>query len=222
MPPARRHAGSHKRRLSPCDFHDVAADDVSSQTFQGIRMIQGTEQREHLTRLLMQSGNGDQQAFAQVYQLTSSTLFGLCLRMLRDRSEAEEVLQEIYTTVWRRADSFDSTRASAMTWLVTLTRNKAIDRLRQHRESLLEDPIDLDQLIDEQPTPALDAQRSQEYLRLQRCLEMLDPKQRHSVREAFFSGATYNELAARFKVPLGTMKSWIRRSLLQLRTCLES
>lgn len=185
-------------------------------------MIQGTEQREHLTRLLMQSGNGDQQAFAQVYQLTSSTLFGLCLRMLRDRSEAEEVLQEIYTTVWRRADSFDSTRASAMTWLVTLTRNKAIDRLRQHRESLLEDPIDLDQLIDEQPTPALDAQRSQEYLRLQRCLEMLDPKQRHSVREAFFSGATYNELAARFKVPLGTMKSWIRRSLLQLRTCLES
>ncbi len=185
-------------------------------------MTHGTEEREHLARRLMQSGNGDQQAFAEVYQLTSSALFGLCVRMLRDRSEAEEVLQEIYTTVWRRAGGFDPTRASAMTWLATLTRNKAIDRLRQHRENLLGDPIDLDQVIDELPTPAMDAQRSQEYRRLQECLEMLDPKQRQSVREAFFSGATYNELAVRFKVPLGTMKSWIRRSLLQLRTCLES
>ncbi|GLQ45951.1 RNA polymerase sigma factor [Dyella lipolytica] len=186
-------------------------------------MIQGNDEREHLTRLLTQAGNGDQQAFAQVYQITSSTLFGMCLRMLRDRSDAEEVLQEIYTTVWLRAKSFDAKRASAFTWLAALTRNKAIDRLRQHRESLLEDPVDLDQVIDEQqPTPAGNAQRSQDYQRLQRCLEMLEAKQRHAVREAFFSGATYNELAARCKVPLGTMKSWIRRSLLQLRTCLES
>ena len=185
-------------------------------------MTRSTEEREHLTRLLIQTGSGDQQAFAQLYQLTSPILFGLCLRMLRDRGEAEEVLQEIYTTAWRRADSFDSARAGALTWLVTLARNKAIDHLRQRHESPPGDPVDLEQLIDEQPTPAVDAQRSEEYRRLQRCLEILDPKQRHSVREAFFSGATYNELAVRFNVPLGTMKSWIRRSLLQLRTCLES
>jgi RNA polymerase sigma factor (sigma-70 family) len=141
--------------------------------------------------------------------------------MLRDRGEAEEVLQETYTTVWRRAASFDSAKASAITWLITLSRNKAIDRLRQHREELLDDPSRLDEAVDEQPTPAADAEASQEYRRLQHCLDELEPQQRDSVREAFFTGATYNELATRCMVPLGTMKSWIRRSLMQLRTCLD-
>ncbi|MEO5831389.1 MAG: sigma-70 family RNA polymerase sigma factor [Rhodanobacter sp.] len=124
--------------------------------------------------------------------------------------------------MWRRASSFDASKASAITWLVTLARNKAIDRLRQHREELMDDPSRLDEVVDEQPTPAADAQTSQEYQRLQRCLDELEPQQQSSVREAFFTGATYNELAARCKVPLGTMKSWIRRSLMQLRTCLDS
>jgi RNA polymerase sigma factor (sigma-70 family) len=170
---------------------------------------------------LQQTGRKDQKAFAELYKRTSSKLFGVCLRMLRDRGEAEEVLQETYTTVWRRADGFDASRASAITWLVTLSRNKAIDRLRQHREELLDDPSKLDETVDEQPTPAADAETSQEYQRLQHCLDELDPQQQSSVREAFFTGATYNELATRCKVPLGTMKSWIRRSLMQLRTCLD-
>jgi RNA polymerase sigma factor (sigma-70 family) len=174
-----------------------------------------------LNRLLQNTARKDQAAFAELYNRTSSKLFGVCLRMLRDRAEAEEVLQETYTTVWRRAASFDATRASAITWLVTLSRNKAIDRLRQHREELLDDPNNLDAAVDEQRTPAADAETSQEYRRLQRCLEQLEPQQQSSVREAFFSGATYNELAVRCKVPLGTMKSWIRRSLIQLRQCLD-
>ena len=178
-------------------------------------------EREELTRLLVQMGHGDQHAFAQLYQRTSSKLFGVCLRMLRERSEAEEVLQETYITAWRRAASFDAAKASAITWLVTLARNKAIDRLRQHREEQLDDPLRLEETADVQPTPAADAETSQEYQRLQRCLDELESPQRAAVREAFFTGATYNELAARCKVPLGTMKSWIRRSLLQLRTCLE-
>lgn len=177
--------------------------------------------RDELNQLLQQSGRSDQQAFAELYKRTSSKLFGVCLRMLRDRSEAEEVLQETYVTVWRRAASFDASKASAITWLVTLSRNKAIDRLRQRRETLLDDPAYLDELVDEQPTPAVGAQTSQEYQRLQECLNELDPQQQSSVREAFFTGATYNQLATRCKVPLGTMKSWIRRSLMQLRTCLD-
>jgi RNA polymerase sigma factor (sigma-70 family) len=75
--------------------------------------------------------------------------------------------------------------------------------------------------VDQQPTPAADAESSQEYRRLQQCMDELEPQQQSSVREAFFSGATYSELAARCKVPLGTMKSWIRRSLIQLRECLD-
>lgn len=178
-------------------------------------------EREELNGLLILTGRGDQQAFAALYQRTSSKLFGVCLRMLRERSEAEEVLQETYIVVWRRAASFDPSKASAVTWLVTLTRNKAIDRLRQHREEQASDPLLLEDIVDTQPTPASDAEASQERQRLQRCLDALEPPQRGAVREAFFTGATYNELAARCKVPLGTMKSWIRRSLLQLRTCLE-
>ncbi|WP_250622960.1 sigma-70 family RNA polymerase sigma factor [Pinirhizobacter soli] len=178
-------------------------------------------ERDELNRLLQQAGRNDQKAFAELYKRTSSKLFGVCLRMLHDRGEAEEVLQETYTTVWRRAASFDSAKASAITWLVTLSRNKAIDRLRQHREELLDDPSKLNETVDDQPTPAAGAETSQEYQRLQQCLEELEPQQQSSVREAFFTGATYNELAARCKVPLGTMKSWIRRSLMQLRTCLD-
>lgn len=184
--------------------------------------VSSPAERDELNQLLQQTGRNDQKAFAELYKRTSSKLFGVCLRMLRDRGEAEEVLQETYTTVWRRADSFDAGRASAITWLVTLSRNKAIDRLRQHREELMDDPARLDDAADEQPTPAADAEISQEYQRLQRCLDELEPQQQNSVREAFFTGATYNELATRCKVPLGTMKSWIRRSLMQLRTCLDS
>jgi RNA polymerase sigma factor (sigma-70 family) len=178
-------------------------------------------ERDDLNRLLQHTGRNDRKAFAELYKRTSPKLFGVCLRMLRDRGEAEEVLQETYTAVWRCAASFDATRASAITWLVTLSRNKAIDRLRQHREVLLDDPKNLDAAVDEEVSPAADAEAGEEYRRLQQCLDELEPQQRSSVREAFFTGATYNELAARCKVPLGTMKSRIRRALIQLRQCLD-
>ncbi|MEO7067248.1 MAG: sigma-70 family RNA polymerase sigma factor [Rhodanobacter sp.] len=184
--------------------------------------VSSPAERDELNQLLLETGHNDQRAFAELYKRTSSKLFGVCLRMLRDRSEAEEVLQETYTTVWRRAATFDTAKASAITWLVTLSRNKAIDRLRQHREEQLDDPAQFEQLVDDQPTPAGNAETGQAHQRLQRCLDELEPQQQSSVREAFFTGATYNELATRCKVPLGTMKSWIRRSLMQLRTCLDS
>jgi RNA polymerase sigma factor (sigma-70 family) len=184
--------------------------------------IAGPAEREELNRLLVQVGRSDQQAFAELYERTSAKLFGVCSRMLRDRSEAEEVLQETYTTVWRRAAGFDAAKASAITWLVTLSRNKAIDRLRQHREEIPDDPAAVGDIADQEPTPGVQAENSQEYRRLQQCLEELEPLHRNSVREAFFTGATHNELAAPCKVPLGTMKSWIRRSLMQLRTCLDT
>ncbi len=180
------------------------------------------DDRDELSRTLIRVAAGDQQAFSELYQRTSAKLFGVCLRMLVDRGEAEEVLQEIYTTVWRRAESFNAKRASAITWLIALARNKAIDRLRQRHENMPTHDIDLEHLVDQEPGPATQAEASQEYQRLQHCLEALEPNQQQSVRAAFFSGSTYNELAARCNVPLGTMKSWIRRGLLQLRTCLEA
>ncbi|WP_323122278.1 sigma-70 family RNA polymerase sigma factor [Burkholderia alba] len=178
------------------------------------------ERRAHLNAILLRVARGDQPAFAELYRLTSARLFGVIVRMLRDRGEAEDVLQEVYTTAWRRADSFDPARGSAMTWLVTLGRNRTIDRMRQHREDPLDEQAALD-IPDDDPTPAARAESNQERVRLERCLDTLDPQQSLAVREAFYTGATYSELAERLRVPLGTMKSWIRRSLMQLKACLE-
>lgn len=177
---------------------------------------------ETLEQLLARTAMRDRAAFEQLYQRTSAKLFGLCLRMVRDRGEAEEVLQESFITVWRRAGAFNPALAGANTWLTTLVRNRAIDRLRQRRESTSSEALDLERLPDEQRGPAAHAEASQDYLRLERCLGQLDSKYSRSVREAFFTGATYKELAMRTQVPLATMKSWIRRALMQLRTCLET
>ena len=177
---------------------------------------------DELNRLLDRTGQGDRGAFADLYQRAAPRLFGICLRLLRDRGEAEDVLQEIFVTVWRRASSFDASRASAVPWLIALARNKAIDRLRQQRRaSAALTSKGLDDAMDDQLAPPPDLDRSEQYRRLQLCLEQLDPQHQRSLREAFYSGATYSELAARLEVPLGTMKSWIRRSLIQLRKCLE-
>lgn len=185
-------------------------------------MIAAAGDRDSLEHLLTRTAAQDQRAFADLYRQTSARLFGVCWRMLRDRAESEEVLQEVFTSVWRRASSFEPARAGALTWLITLTRNKAIDRLRQRREQVLDDPIDLERVADEHTELATEAASSQDYVRLRNCLEQLESKQRRSVREAFFSGATYKELAERCQVPLPTLKSWIRRGLMQLRSCLES
>ncbi|WP_322029338.1 sigma-70 family RNA polymerase sigma factor [Paraburkholderia sp. J76] len=176
--------------------------------------------RAQLDQLLEATARGDQTAFAELYRLASSRVFGVIVRMVRDRGEAEDLLQDVFTTAWRRAGLFDPARGSAMTWLVTLARNRTIDRLRQHRDEALDDETE-QTLRDNDPTPAALAEASEERVRLERCMEQLGAQQRGVVREAFFTGATYSELAAHLSVPLGTLKSWVRRSLLQLRACLE-
>jgi RNA polymerase sigma factor (sigma-70 family) len=181
---------------------------------------QNRARSDDLNQTLLRVAHGDQKAFAEFYRLTSSKVFGVLVRMLHDRGEAEDVLQEVFTTAWRRADSFDPARGGALTWLMTLGRNRAIDRMRKHREEPLDDE-QVGQIVDEEPSPASMAERGQERQRLEICLEELGPQQRQAVREAFFTGLSYSELAERLSVPLGTMKSWIRRSLMQLKACLE-
>lgn len=173
-----------------------------------------------LTELLRASAGGDRAAFEMLYRRTSDKLFGICVHMLHDRGEAEEVLQEVYINVWRRADRFDAVRATAMTWLITLARNHCIDHLRRRREVPLDDST-AGRIVDPGPGPARSSEASEQRQRLEDCLATLAERQRQAVRAAFFSGATYNQLAARLEVPLATMKSWIRRSLIRLRSCLE-
>jgi RNA polymerase sigma-70 factor (ECF subfamily) len=178
--------------------------------------------RSQLAAALVRVAAGDRAALRMVYQDTSAKLFGVLLRILNDRSEAEDVLQDVFVTVWRKAASFDPGRASPITWLVTIARNRAIDRLRASGGSRRTAPIEAaDDVSDPAPVAAERIERAQEQHRLARCLEELEARHAAAIRAAFLDGATYEELAQRTGVPLGTMKSWIRRGLLKLRACLE-
>ncbi|MGH8124392.1 MAG: sigma-70 family RNA polymerase sigma factor [Rhodanobacteraceae bacterium] len=174
-----------------------------------------------LADLMRATARGERDAFANLYRRTSSKLFGVCLHMLRERGAAEDALQNVYISIWQRAGSFDASRAAAMTWLITLARNQCIDRLRKHREAPLDDAT-AENLTDPDPDPQAMTEASVQRQRLERCLDALGTQQKSAVRAAFYTGATYNELADRENVPLATMKSWIRRSLIRLRTCLET
>lgn len=175
-----------------------------------------------LDRLVAEVAAGDRTAFEALYRATSARLFGICLRVLSDRAEAEDVLQDAFVTIWHRAAQFDANRAGAIAWLSTIARNRAIDRLRA-RPPMSRAPLAaIEDMADPGTTPERNAESITDRSRLERCLEQLDDRRRSLIRTAFFDGATYDELAARIGAPLGSVKSWIRRGLMQLRTCLET
>ena len=164
---------------------------------------------------------GDRQAFEELYRRTAAKLFGVCLRILGERERAEEVLQDAYLMIWQRAGAFDETRGTAMTWLITLTRNRAIDRLRAGGKLVTTAIDQADAIADEAPDGFARLAASDETKRLATCLAALGASDARLVRTAFLTGATYAEIAARDSVPLGTVKSRIRRALLKLRDCLR-
>jgi RNA polymerase sigma-70 factor, ECF subfamily len=172
--------------------------------------------------LLAQIALGNRAAFEALYRGTANRLFGICLRVLTQRSEAEDALQDVYTTVWRKAAQFDPGKASATAWLAMIARNKAIDRLRALPAHQARASFELAENVEDQRTsPLQSVETSKDRARLEQCLERLEPKRRSLIHAAFFDGLTYEELAARIEAPLGSIKSWIRRGLLQLRECLD-
>lgn len=199
---------------------------IASQSFHGAPMLTtapatGDVADEH-AELLLDVASGDRNAFERLYRLASPRLFSICLRVLPDRAEAEDVLQEVFTSIWHKAEQFDPGRAGAMAWMAMIARNRCIDRLRTPGHAARSTAIELgDDLPGNGASPADEAEASSERERLQRCMDTLDERRRGLIRTAFFEGATYEELASRSGAPLGSVKSWIRRGLLQLRTCLE-
>jgi len=175
-----------------------------------------------LEQLLADIALGSRTAFEELYRASSQQLYGICVRVLGDRDEAQDALQEVYTTVWRHARQFDQRRAGAMTWLAILARNKAIDRRRARMRSDMAVPIeDAGEIADTAASPLQSAQALAERRELDGCLEQLDERRRALIQSAFFQALTYEELARRVSSPLGSVKSWIRRGLMQLRECLE-
>jgi RNA polymerase sigma-70 factor, ECF subfamily len=178
--------------------------------------------RKQLVAALARIAGGDRGALQMLYRDTSAKLFAVCMRILHDQAEVEDVLQDVYITVWRRAGTFDPARASPITWLVAIARNRSIDRLRSGANIAGSQTLDeAANLSDAAPSALAQIESSDEHRRLVNCLNELEPRHAIAVRSAFLDGITYEELAQRMNIPLGTMKSWIRRSLLRLRECLQ-
>lgn len=174
-----------------------------------------TADRERLNADIARVAAGDRAALRRVYAATSAKLFGICLRFAADRDAAEDALQETYVKVWRRADRFDPARAGAMTWMSLIARGTAIDGARaagrtQRTTEAVYEHAAIVETTSERDTQALDE-----------CLGTLDGGTRGVILSAFFDGYSYDELARRAEVPLGTMKSRIRRGLMALRRCLN-
>jgi RNA polymerase sigma-70 factor, ECF subfamily len=176
---------------------------------------------EELSHLMARIALRDGDAFRAVYARTSPKLFSVCLRILKDRGDAEDALQEIYVKIWRNAARFAGSEQGPMPWLCAIARNHAIDLLRARRPASdsLED--ETRQFADDAPDPETASVLKGEGRRIDRCMQELDPHRAEAVKSAYVEGLSYQELAKRHDVPLNTMRTWLRRSLLSLRECME-
>lgn len=177
-----------------------------------------------LPALLMAVARGDSTAFARLYATTSPRLFALLRRMLQRTDWAEEVLQDCYVRIWKKSDTYDPERGAPMAWLLTIARYRALDLLRSRRPEVTESSLAEGgaRIVE-----GVDADRSESYAveregigRLAECMEGLAAESRRIILLAYYEGYTHAELSRRVGAPMGTVKSWLRRGLQQLRECL--
>ena len=175
---------------------------------------------DHIEDLIAQCALNNREAFTRLYGLTSSKLFGVLLRILKNRTEAEDALQEVYVKIWHNAGRFEANHYSPMSWLIVVARNHAIDIVRA-RKPLAVDLDDAFDVSDDAKTPEEEAMNTSEGARIARCLSELDETKAKAVRDAYVEGYSYEELAQHNGVPINTMRTWLRRSLISLKECLE-
>jgi len=175
--------------------------------------------RQDLIDALSKMAEGDKAAFEAVYAATCVKLYGVVVRILGRRDLAEEVLQEVYVRVWQRAGEFDPTRSSPITWMVAIARNRALDEAKRKTMRALDDMPELLQLPSEED-PLASLERGEERRRLEVCLDGLEAEKQQIIRLAYHYGMTREEIAGRIKRPVATVKTWLRRSLAQLKDCL--
>jgi RNA polymerase sigma-70 factor (ECF subfamily) len=190
-----------------------------------------TDRSRELAALLARAGLGDRAAFATLYERSSAHLLAVVLRINRDRGQAEDILQEVYVKVWAAAQSFDAAQSQPLTWLTSIARNRAIDSLRrlQTQPQLQtlnatndEDPDVYDTVADDAAGPLELLSRASDARALTHCMQGLSAQQRQSVALAFYDGLSHAEVADKLRQPLGTVKSWVRRAMQSLKSCLES
>jgi RNA polymerase sigma-70 factor (ECF subfamily) len=183
------------------------------------------DENEHLHRLLAATALGDRTAFRKLYDASSARLFGFALRILRKDELAEEALQDAFVAIWHAASSYQVHLSAPLTWMATIVRNKALDlRRRMHASPETElAPRDYD-LVEAMQDPAAGPQErlqlSRDALALAGCMEKLAGRQRQAIGMAYLHDLSHTEVAAQLSLPLGTVKTWIRRGLERLRDCL--
>jgi len=176
--------------------------------------------REEIESLIGSIALGDRKAFQALYDATSAKLLGVCLRILKDRSAAEDALQDSFVKIWKNADRFAVNGYSPMTWLITIARNTAIDRLRATKQNA--DIADFtDTIAASGPTAEGRVIAAAEARRVSACFNELDADRSAAIKGAYLDGLPYKDLADRHGVPLNTMRTWLRRGLIALRECLS-
>ncbi len=178
-------------------------------------------------QLVQRIAQGDKQAFAELYDRFSGPLYGTALRIVRDATEAQDIVHDAFVTLWEKAANFETERGSAFSWVITLVRNRAIDRVRMRRrraELLAESvPSDLGYAESSNAPSVEDAAALGDDARVVRAaVATLPPEQQRALELAFFGGLTQEEIARKLSEPLGTVKARIRRGLLKLRDALAS
>lgn len=176
-----------------------------------------------LADLLAAAGRHDQRAFARLYELSSSRLFGVALKLLRRQDWAEEVLQEAYVSIWNHAADYNAALAAPFTWMTTIVRNRCLDWLRRPQHELTTDDETLFESIPDDALGPLDQLvQSSVTKSIFSCLQRLAARERQTIALAFLHGLSHSELAQHLKEPLGTVKTYVRRGLAQLKVCLQS
>lgn len=178
-----------------------------------------------LAELLARTALADQAAFAELYRATSSHLYAVALRILRDPALAEEMLQEAFVNVWHHAGSYSAVRAQPQTWLTSIVRNRCLDHVRRREVDTVtmtrdEDEAEMDYEAPG-PTPVEMLLAGAEAHSVRDCVDRLEGMQKQAVALAFYEGLSHAELAQHLREPLGTVKSWVRRGLERLKACLE-
>jgi RNA polymerase sigma-70 factor, ECF subfamily len=200
----------------------AARAEVASARAAGIRLLEPTgASGPRLVFLIERIAARDRAAFSTLYAATSAKLYGIILRILRRRELADEVLQEVYVQIWERAAYYDATKGAPITWMVAIARNRALDEVRRKSAVSIEDTPEVMNLAGEEEHPLDRVEKSQELARLSQCLDALESDRRELVLLAYREGMSRETLGQRFSRPPATIKSWLRRSLLQLRDCLD-
>lgn len=180
---------------------------------------------QQLKTWLAATARKDGDAFRALYDATSSKLFGFALRILVKRELAEDVLQESFVSIWNNAASYQSSLAAPMTWMTTIVRNKAFDMLRRTGDTVEIDADTFDKDVMEAlestaPTPIEALQLTDDSKALARCFSKLEGLHRQAIALAFYHDLSHSEVAEQMKLPIGTVKTWVRRGLERLRLCM--